>query len=186
YQAAAAATATAPAVVGVEANGEQTRYAPQAWFYRGNFGALAEYVSSEQAVQRGTNEADLRNDAWQLQLNYVLTAEDAGYKGVKPRIAFKPGAEGWGAFEVALRYGELDIDDEAYTGSSMARFANPTTQASKVAAAGLALNWYLTNNAKLALDYEHTRFDGGGGGSTAAPEDRKDEDVILARVQLAY
>jgi len=191
------ATTTTPALPAAAASGEHIRIAPQARFYRNNFGALAEYVTNKQELTRGANTRDLEHDAWQLQLNYVLTGEDAGYKGIKPKTPFKVGEAGWGAFELALRYGQLDFDDDAFVGTSTIaaggsaatpplRLADPTKQVSEARAAGLALNWYLTSNAKLALNYEHTRYEGGGGGSSAAPADRPDEDVVIGRLQLNY
>jgi len=200
YEAATTATAPAVSLPAVVASGEHTRIAPQAWFYRDNFGALAEYVSTLQEFTRGANTRDLEHDAWQLQLSYVISGEDASYKGVKPKQPFKPSEAGWGAFEVALRYGELDFDDDAFLGAGAVaaggsaaatrlRLANPASQVSEAEAIGLALNWYLSANARLALNYEHTRFEGGANaGTTAAPvvSDRPDEDVVIGRVQLNF
>lgn len=196
YEGAADATATTVALPAASPSGQHTRLAPQAYFYRNNYGLLAEYVTTKQEFTRGANERDLENDAWQVAVNYVLSGEDAGYKGVKPSRPFKPGEPGWGAFEVALRYGQIDFDDDAFlgtgsvaTGGSAAtanlRLANAGTQVSEAEAIGLALNWYLTGNAKLALNYEHTSFEGGAG-TAAAVQDRSDEDVVIGRVQLAF
>ncbi|HSW15432.1 MAG TPA: porin [Solimonas sp.] len=197
YEGAVAAAGAVPALPAATASGEHSRIVPQAYWYRNNLSALAEYVINKQELTRGSNTSDLEHDAWQLQLGYVLTGEDASYKGVKPKTPFKTGEAGWGAFEIALRYGVLDFDDDAFLGASTVaaggsaattslRLANPTSQVSEAQAAGLALNWYLTSNAKLALNYEHTTFEGGGGGTAAAPLDRPDEDVVIGRVQLNF
>ena len=45
----------------------------------------------------------------------MLTGEDASYRGVvKPSEPFSPGKGGWGAWELVGRYGELEIDDDAF------------------------------------------------------------------------
>ena len=38
-----------------------------------------------------------------------------------PRVAFDPFKGGWGAFEVAGRYHELDFDDDAFARASRIR-----------------------------------------------------------------
>jgi len=44
------------------------------------------------------------------------------------------------------------------------------------------VNWYLTANAKLALNYSHTAFDGGAAGGS----DRNDEKALFTRAQIAF
>ena len=71
----------------------------------------------EQAHRAGlrSTRADLANNAWQLSAGWVISGEDAGYKGVlKPSHAFAIDGEGWGAFELVGRIGRLDIDDDAF------------------------------------------------------------------------
>ncbi|MGH8524607.1 MAG: porin [Gammaproteobacteria bacterium] len=65
-------------------------------------------------------------------------------------------------------------------------FADPTTAAEQAAAWTVGLNWYLNQNVKFVVDYEHTVFDGGGGSTEDSPRDREDENVVLSRVQLAF
>ena len=54
--------------------------------------------------------------------------------------------------------------------------------ARKAATYGLGLNWYLNENLKWVLNYEHTNFDGGA----ASGADRADEDVFLTRFGLTF
>lgn len=172
---------------GVTASGTHQRLAPQLFYYHDSLGLLAEYVRSEQELTRAGNRQDLGNDAWEVTASVVLTGEDASYKGVKPAAPFTVGGPGWGAVELGLRYGVLDIDDTAFadatgTAAGSTRFADPAKQVSEAAAAGVAINWYLTQQAKLAVNYEHTRFDGGA----AAGRDRSDEDIVIGRLSLNY
>jgi phosphate-selective porin OprO and OprP len=56
------------------------------------------------------------------------------------------------------------------------------------------VNWYLNKNAKFALNYAQTKFDGGAietGQSTidasgSRVRDREDEKAVLARFQVAF
>ncbi len=162
----------------VLAHGEHSRLSPQGYFYRNSFGLLAEYIVSKQELSIGGINEDLENKAWQATATYVLTGEDVTYRGVvKPSSPFKPGKDGWGAFEVVGRYGVLDVDDDAFP-----LFADPSVSASKAKAWTLGLNWYLTSNLKLVVNYLDTRFEGGA----AAGADREDEKAIFSRLQVSF
>ena len=165
------------------ADGENVRVSPQAYFYKGSLGLIAEYALSEQKIsRRGTGSTVLRdtidNSAWQITGNYVLTGELASFKGITPRTNFDLSKGTWGAFEAAGRYGRLDIDDSLFTNG----FASPGTSVSEADAWGVGLNWYPHKNARLSLDFEQTVFGGGAPGE----EDRRNENVILSRFQLSY
>ncbi|MGH8508065.1 MAG: OprO/OprP family phosphate-selective porin [Gammaproteobacteria bacterium] len=170
-------------------DGERLRISPQGYYYYGPLGLLAEYVTVSQDVDRpvgaGIREEDLNHDAWQIAASYVLTGEESTYKGVKPARPFSIENGHWGAFEIKARYSELDLDEDSFTGGADS-FADPTRAAEQAAAWAVGFNWYLNQNVKFVVDYEHTVFDGGGGGTAASPRDREDENVILSRVQLAF
>jgi phosphate-selective porin OprO/OprP len=165
----------------VLADGEQQRISPQAYYYRNRLGLLGEWISSEQEVQVGSNalsHTELENRAWQVTGSWVLTGEDASYRGVaRPRHPFAIDGEGWGAFELVARYGELEIDADAFP-----VYADPTVSARRTRAWGLGLNWYLNSNLKLVFNHTHASFDGG------APlgADREDEQAFFTRVQVAF
>ena len=173
---------------GVTANGDHTRISPQAYYYYGPFGLLGEYVQSTQEIDRVTGGAvvsseDIKLTAWQLVGSYVITGEDIGYKGLsKVAQPFTIGGEGWGAFEVAARYGELEVDDAAFDGGAALRFANPDAQSKKASSWTVGANWYLNNNVKLALNYTNTSFDGGKAGGA----DRDDDKTVFTRLQLNF
>ncbi len=166
----------------VSADGPHGRLAPQAYYYWGPLGLLGEYTLSSQEVVRTTGGGILRekaeNDAWQIIVSYVLTGEDASYKGISPRSPFDRAQGTWGAFEAVGRYGMLDVDDNIFD----LGFANAGASVTEARSWGVGLNWYLNRQVKLMLDYERSIFDGG------APEsgDRDAENVIFTRIQFAY
>lgn len=172
------------------ADGDHWRVSPHGWWYWGPFGVLGEYVLSTQEATINritgtppetvttTNHTALGHDAWQFRAEAVLTGEDATYKGVVPAKPFDPfaGEWGWGAFQLAARYGQLEIDPDTFTDG----FADPNRSARRADEFATGVNWWLNKNIMFALDYAHTSFDGGASGGG----DRKSEDLILTRVQL--
>ena len=162
------------------ADGEHFRLSPQAYYYRNAFGLQAEYIQSKQELLVTgipASRIDLNNRAWQATGSWVLTGEDAGYRGVaKPNAPFHSSGEGWGAFELVARYGELNVDDDAFP-----VYANLSTAASKSTSWSVGLNWYLNSNLKLVLNHTKTQFDGGAIGG-----DREDEKTLFSRVQLSF
>jgi phosphate-selective porin OprO and OprP len=167
---------------GVANSGTHTRISPQFYYYGGPFGLIGSWVSAKQELARAGIAREIESTAWFAAAQWVLTGEDATYRGVTPRTAFSPQAGAWGAFEIAARYGELAIDDEAFTGAPATWFANPATSASEARGTTLGLNWYLNRNVKASLNLEHTAFTGGATG----PVTREDEKAIFTRVQLRY
>ncbi|MEA2692743.1 MAG: phosphate-selective porin OprO and OprP [Acidobacteriota bacterium] len=158
------------------ANGRRQRLSPQAYWYAGPFGLLAEYVRSSQEVSRGAASARIENDAWQAAASYVLFGGETSYRGVDPKQPFDSSQHHWGALELAARYNRLEVDDKAFP-----FFANPASAASRATAWAVGLNWYLTRGVRFMLDYEQTRFKGG-----AATGNRPDEKVVLDRIQISF
>lgn len=192
------------------ADGKRIRFTPQASYYNGPFGLITEYARVNQDVSllagTTTNTATvispntnkkLSHDAWQVAATYLITGEDASFKGVKPKQDFDLDKGGWGAWELVARYSEINLDDDtfknptgtAYTGA----YADLSTSAKSAKSWTAGVNWYLNSNAKIALNYSHTSFDGGAGvGITAVNaagtniRDRESENALLARFQVAF
>ena len=161
------------------ANGSRNRIAPQAYYYNGPLGVIAEYATVSQAVKSGANSANLKNDAWQIAASWLLTGEDASYTGVKPLTPFKSGPEGgWGALELLARYQENKLDDNAGTYADRAK-----GYASAAKTWGLGVNWYLTQDSKVAINYDLTTLDNVTTG-TVLKGDK--EHFLVARYQLAF
>jgi phosphate-selective porin OprO/OprP len=165
---------------GVVANGNHWRLSPQGYYYYGPFGFLGEYVISDQKISKGAASADLQNTAWQVAGSWVLTGEDASYAGVTPKRPFDPRANRWGALQLAVRYAELDVDNNAFP-----TFANPATSASGAEAFAVGLNWYLNRNIRANASFSRTTFDGNIN-RKAATVVRQPENVIFTRLQLAF
>jgi phosphate-selective porin OprO and OprP len=175
-----ATPATAPNVV---ANGTHWRLAPQGYYYFGPFGLFGEYIISNQEVQQAGagagagSFADLRHTAWQVAASYFLTGEENSFKAVTPKKPFGPANGGWGAWEIAARVGELDVDDDAFP-----IYASPASSATKAFSWGLGLNWHLNKNVKVNLNYDQTDFKGGAATDLFA----KGEKAIFTRAQISF
>jgi phosphate-selective porin OprO/OprP len=198
------------------ADGTRTRIAPQANYYYGPFGLIAEYARVSQDVSlssggsasgggAGTNTVitpntnkSLSHDAWQIAASYLVTGEDASFKGVKPKQDFDLDTGGWGAWELLARYSELNLDEDTFknkagTSFSTNAYADLSTSAQSAKSWTAGVNWYLNQSAKIQLNYERTKFDGGAGvGITAINatgsnvRDRESEEALLARFQVAF
>ncbi|MEZ0246906.1 MAG: OprO/OprP family phosphate-selective porin [Methylophilaceae bacterium] len=206
------------------ANGKRLRWSPQANYYNGPFGFITEYARVSQDVSLternpgGTTTqvelADLDgtkrrldHDAWEVAASYLLTGEDASFKGVKPKRDFDLDKGGWGAWELVARYSRIDLDEDTfknrngqYAGENRtapntinSAYADGTLSAESAQTWTLGVNWYLNQNAKVALNYLQTSFDGGASsdGATANAagsniKDRDDEKALFARFQVAF
>lgn len=160
----------------VIANGSTLRVVPQFSYTYGPFSWQGEYAISKQKVTKAASSATLTHKAWQSTASFVLTGENASFKGVKPRHAFSLSDHTWGALEVAARYHELDVDNDAFP-----LFASATASASRARAFGGGVNWYLNDNLRATVDFDHTSFKGG-----AAAGNRTSENLLLSRLQLAF
>jgi phosphate-selective porin OprO/OprP len=139
---------------------------------------MFEYVQSRTAVALGDVSDTIDNRAWQVAASWVLTGEDAGFRGVTPTKPFDPwGNGGWGAFELVARTDSLDIDNDAFD----LGFASANSSVKRATGVGGGLNWYWNRNIKIMLDYYHTDFLKGQRGGTG---NRPAEDVVIGRVQL--
>ncbi len=210
---------------GIIADGQRIRWSPQGSYYLGPLGIIAEYARVSQDVSKasggslggggsGSNSlvlADsnkkLSHDAWSIGVSYLITGEDASFKGVKPKNDFDFDKGNWGAWELVARYSEINLDKDTFKNAngqyakdgagSTDAYADLTksAQAAKTWTAGV--NWYLNQNTKFAINYAQTSFDGGayvnGGIGDVTPvadkrnvKDRPDEKAILARFQVAF
>lgn len=171
-----AGSAAAPNVV---ADGDHWRVSPQLYYYWGAFGLFGEYVVSDQRLRLDAGAsrfARIRNSAWQVAASYVLTGEENSWKGFTPKRSFSPGNGGWGAWELAARVGQLDVDDAAFP-----LYADPATSASGATGWGVGLNWYLNKNVKVNFDYEQTDFTGGTSDFL-----KNGEKVFMTRAQFSF
>jgi phosphate-selective porin OprO/OprP len=162
---------------GVTLNGRRYRYSPQAYYYYGSLGLLAEYIFSAQELKKGNTSYDLPRSSWQISASYLLTGEKKSYKGVIPTKAFFPTKGGWGAWELAARYGVLSIDQQYF----QLGFADLTKSAREIREWTAGINWYLNKNLRISVNYEDIGLTGGAAGG-----DRGPERLLLNRFQIAF
>lgn len=170
----------------VVSDGQTWRVSPQVDYRNGSFGVLGEYVLSAVNVRPTATSAtktELRNKAWQLAAGYVLTGEDSSYGGVVPRSNFDWANGTWGAFEIAARYSNLKIDDDAFPA-----FASAAANADEAKAFGVGLNWYLSKTVRFTFDYYQTKFGFGPLAPSVSSTQilRQDEKALISRFQLSF
>ncbi len=115
-----------------------------AWVY-GPASVQTEYVHA--ALNPVTPNGNANFHGYYVSGSYFLTGEQRNYRasegrfrGIKPKRNFNLGEGGRGAWELALRYSSLDLQDRTVTGGKLNDFT-------------VGLNWYLNPNARLMWNY---------------------------------
>lgn len=175
------------------ANGTATVLSPQAYYYYGPFGVLAEYFHSTADLAIGSgatlNAREVTNTAYNLSVGYVLTGEESSFRGVTPKTSFNPANGTWGAFEVVARVAHVDIGNEAFfdpAGAAIALAA--ANNASEVTSYGLGLNWYLSKTVRAGFDVFQSDYTLAPGNTVPATGNAlsDDETVFISRVQVSF
>ena len=103
-----------------------------------------------------------------IQGSYFLTGEKRNYKTssgafdrVKPKENFRFGG-GPGAWEAAVRYSSIDLDDSGVSGGELKDIT-------------VGLNWYLNPNTRIMWDYIRADLDDVG-----------DANLFLMRFQVDF
>ncbi|TYL89236.1 porin [Bradyrhizobium rifense] len=98
--------------------------------------------------------SSLNFQGYYAEAAYVLTGEsrkynpgNAAYGGVKPTNPFSLAGGGWGAWEVAGRVSQMDLNDKIASAAGIA--------GGRQTVYTLALNWYVNGNVRFMLDYLH-------------------------------
>jgi phosphate-selective porin OprO/OprP len=154
---------------------DHTRINPHLYYYYKQFGFLSEYVSSKYTIVKGAKDYDITNTGWTAQASVVVTGENASFGNVKPAHPFTLDGDGWGAFEVGVRYNALEGDKDLFDYGFV---SNSSVQ--KAEAWGLALKWYFTENLLWAVDFENTDFSGKGNSKMDS------EQTIMSRFQIDF
>jgi phosphate-selective porin OprO/OprP len=159
---------------GASADGRLNRYSPYLSYYSGPFGAFVEYVRSSLPVDRGELRETIGHQAWQAAASWVLTGERTTENGVVPErpFSFSSGG-GKGALQLALRYQELSVDNDAFALGLASASSNRKAEAWSV-----GLNWYLNRNLLYRLHYERTSFEDGSA--------RPTENTLAFRSQINF
>ena len=140
----------------------------------GPFSLVGEYHGLNVARDMAS---DLDLSGYNVYATWSLTGESraSGYKissgefkRLKPAADFKPGSGDWGAFELALRYANLDLNDGDFVGGEESVLTS-------------AVNWYLNSHVRLMLEWSRI-VDVGAGGLEAA----EDLNIYQFRTQYTF
>ncbi|MEP7353146.1 MAG: porin [Acidobacteriota bacterium] len=165
---------------GVTSFGHRTRLAPQAYYYYGPAGIVAEYTVSEEGFQKGSVRRDIAFRSWQVQASYLLTGERKAFGTLSPRKPFDPKNHTWGAFELAIRMSDFSADPGIYNYG----FATTATTPSHAHEWVGGVSWYLNRMTRVTLDYANTNF--GGGAVASAGGNRPTERALIHRFQVNF
>jgi phosphate-selective porin OprO/OprP len=162
---------------GVTSAGHRTSIAPQAFYYLGPFGLLAEDTVTEEGFQKGSVRKNIAFRSWQVEGSYILTGEKKSYGSPNPRHPFSLVDHGWGAWEIAARTGTFKVDDGLFNYGFASLSNSPKFSREWL----VGFNWYLNRIMRFSLDYGHTNFLDG-----AVNANRASEKVILSRFQINF
>ena len=142
----------------------------------GAAGFNAEFINTQ--IQRKYSREDLEFSGWYAQATWTITGEQRLYKGDKGLYdAIKPASES-GAWELALRFSEIDLTD----GPLQLRnsLLVPEINGGKERNATLALNWYINSYLRSSINYVSVlNIDGGSYAD-------KNLDALQMRLQIAF
>jgi phosphate-selective porin OprO/OprP len=133
----------------VTMKGNRTRLGGEVAWLAGPLAVMGEYVSIENDLVLGVNRKSVSNNVWYISASYVLTGEDKTFKGVTPDKPFDPSKGQWGAWQIALRYTQLNLDKDL----TDFNFTIPGNSTTKVSASTVGLNWYLFKNIRIRTDF---------------------------------
>ena len=142
----------------------------------GPFSIGAEYTNSW--INRKNDESDLKFNGWYGEAAWTLTGESRHYRRgnffrVIPTNSFSFLNGGTGAWELAVRYAEADLNDGHFKGGKLTNLT-------------IALNWYLNHNIRLMAGYDRalkitdsslTKLDG---------NNPKNLNTFMFRAQVAF
>ncbi|HIA47951.1 MAG TPA: porin [Candidatus Hydrogenedentes bacterium] len=161
-------------VTGLAAN-DTNLYGAEVAYVRGPFSAQSEYILADIDALSGSKDATF--DAYYLMGSYFITGEHRRYKlgsgvfdKIRPKRNFGFGEDGGpGAWELLIRYSQIDLEDSGYTGGELTDLT-------------LGVNWHLNPNMKVMLNYIHGELEDGLLG--VGEED--DIDYIMTRFQVTW
>lgn len=144
-------------------------YGPELAFASGPFRAQGEYYKYDIKTKLGGG--DYSFSSYYVQASYILTGESykykdsaAAFKGVSPDNPVGKG--GFGAWEIAARYGNSDMNDRSIVGGE-----------EKLTTVGL--NWYPNSSVRFMANYIHADEQ-----PTAVTSGNV--DIIALRTQFAF
>lgn len=168
-----------PAVGTVTEDGIRTRLGLEFSWLMGPASVRFEYVTmNREFLVVATNEDDdFDTDAFYVQFTYLLTGENKPLENrVVPKTPFSLKDGGWGAWELAVRFASLDASDAPTT------VLAPTANA-EVTEITLGVNWWMTQNVRLMLNYEIFQFDED---IVQGADTIDDQSIFYTRLQIDF
>lgn len=163
-----------PAAAAV-ADGKRARVMPQATYYRGALGVMAEYIQTAQDVALDDAKAPCRLTAWQVAASWVVTGEKNSFQGVKPAKPVSPRSGQWGALELGVRYHAFGAESSIFP-----VFADPAVSVRQAHVWDVSANWYWNAFVKFMANYEQATYTGGAAGGNRRPA-----HLIFVRMQFS-
>jgi len=128
--------------------------------------------------------SSLKFDGGYAEAAYVLTGEThtynsatAAYNGIKPAHPFSFADGGWGAWEIAGRISEMNLNDQLASAAGIAGGRQIIYTA--------GLNWYVNNNVRFMLNYLHGDISKQAS-STSTTDAGSKFDAVAMRTQVAF
>ena len=113
-----------------------------------SFSFQSEYIASI----ANTTQSNFLFSGYYIESTYFLTGEHKNYstksatfKSITPETNYDPAGDGEGAWEVAFRYSNLDLNDETVRGGILNDYS-------------LGLNWYLNPATLFSFNYTWARL----------------------------
>lgn len=158
-----------------------------------NFYLASEYNTID--VQRFAPAADVEFAGWYVQGSWVLTGEQrrwssitGGFGAVRPAKPLDLSAGDYGAFELAARYSNLDLNDNA----GLLGLATPTdgVRGGEQTISTLGLNWFPNNIVRFQLQFQDVSVDrlnpGTVGLATVGAQIGQDFQTVILRSQVSF
>ncbi|QPK63023.1 porin [Methylomonas sp. LL1] len=125
----------------------------------------------------GSNSDNVEFNGWYTEASWTITGESRKYKNGKfyklePNKNFSLKNGTWGAWELAGRYAEADLNSGNIRGGQMSNLT-------------VALNWYLNSNFRFMADYNKT-LDLSGSPIKTTNGGEPNVDTFMLRGQLAF
>jgi phosphate-selective porin OprO and OprP len=146
--------------------------------------------------RRNSPLANPHFDGFYVEGSWMITGQrrrynDGNYAFDGPKIegSFNPAKGNWGAWELALRYSDIDLNYRQGAEGSALPLGGVRGGNQKIATAGV--NWYLNSIARVMLDYQHVTIDRLSPSATTyqtpvGAEIGQHYDTASARFQLAF
>ncbi len=143
---------------------------------------------SRKAIAPAVSPFDPSFSGWYLQGAWAITGEhhawtnaSGGFVGIRPAKVFNPQRGTWGAWELAARYSELDLND--HDGVAGAATPEGGIRGGEQKISTLGLNWYPNNVVQFLLDYQWDRVQRLSATGASIGED---VNVVSFRSQFAF